>query len=130
MGAVSAADDVSMDAVDASVDDAVIADTVIDDTEDSTTVEETPAGTVSEDTTTEEINEGIQADEISEESVDVDSEPSRANDVDAADWTALKSYSQTPGTDYTIHLTNPISVPSKNNIVFANSATIIGTPNN
>lgn len=42
IGAVSAADDVSMDAVDASVDDAVIADTVIDDTEDSTTVEETP----------------------------------------------------------------------------------------
>lgn len=129
MGAVSAADDVSMDAVDASVDDAVIADTVIDDTEDSTAVEETPVDIVSDDTTTEEINEGIQTDEINEESADVDSEPMRSNDAYAANWSALKGYGANEDIDYTIYLTNPITVDNSV-LTFGNSATIIGTPTN
>ena len=77
MGAASAADDISMDAVDASVDDAITVDAAIDDTEDSTIVEETPVDTISDDVATEEIGDEIQTDEISEESADVDSEPTR-----------------------------------------------------
>jgi predicted outer membrane repeat protein len=128
MGAASAADDVSMDAVDASVDDAITVDAAIDDTEDSTAVEETPVDTISDDTTTEEINEEIQTDEISEESVDVDSEPTRATDADAEDWDDLKYYGSLT-TNYNIHLTSPITVDNTV-LEFKNSATIIGTPNN
>ena len=129
IGAASAADDVSTDAVDASVDDAVIADTVIDDTEDSTAVEETPVDTVSDDATTEEINGEIQTDEISEESANEDSEPMRLNDVYAANWSALKGYGANEDIDYTIYLTNPITVDNSV-LTFGNSATIIGTPTN
>ena len=128
MGAASAADDVSMDAVDASVDDAVIADTVIDDTEDSTAVEETPVDTVSDDTTPERINEEIQIDEISESSAGLDSEPTRGTDVDAYDWNELKAYGAS-STNYDIHLASPITVDNTI-LTFGNSATIIGTSEN
>ena len=130
MGAASAADDISMDAVDTSVDDAVIADTVIDDTEDSTAVEETPVDTISDDTATEEINRETQTDEISEESALVDSEPTRAIDVDVNNWADLKDYSERSNADYTINLTAPITVPSKGSITFYNNVIIKGNPNN
>ena len=129
IGAASAADDVSLDAVDASVDDAITVDAAIDDTEDSTIVEETPVDTISDDVATEEIDEEIQTDEISEESADVDSEPTRATNVYVSNWNALRTYSQQSNTNYNIHL-NSIITYSSNPIVFANSATIIGTPNN
>ena len=129
MGAASAADDVSIDAVDASVDDAVIADAVIDDTEDSTAVEETPVDTISDDAAAEEIDEETQTDEISEESAIVDSEPTRALNMNAGSWTDLKTYGSSPGIDYNIYLTSPITVDSTN-LIFGNSATIIGTPEN
>ncbi|WP_298533959.1 Ig-like domain-containing protein, partial [uncultured Methanobrevibacter sp.] len=128
IGTASAAEDISTDVVSDSVDDVAV-DAVQEEIDDSSTVDETGL-TVSDDTTIEEINEDIKTDEISEGSADVDSEPTRTNDVNAADWITLQSYSQTPGTDYTIHLTHYITVPSKDDIVFANSATIIGTPNN
>ena len=127
MGAVSAADDVSMDAVDASVDDAVIADTVIDDTEDSTAVEETPVDVVSDDTTTEETNEEIQTDEISEESADVDSEQNRAVGVNVDNWNDLKKSCKN-STDMIITL-NGTEYKANSQITFSNSATIIGTSN-
>ena len=126
MGAVSAADDVSTDAVDASVDDAVIADTVIDDTEDSTAVEETPVDTVSDDATTEEINEGIQTDEISEDSADADSEPTRAPSVTVTNWADL-SNACGQSSPQTIYMSGVLNANSK--ITFLNNATIIGTPN-
>ena len=125
MGAVSAADDVSTDAVDASVDDAVIADTVIDDTDDSTVVDETPVETVPDDSTIEEINEDIKSDEITEELGAEDSEPSRAMNTNAVNWSELKTacYSRSmqvidlTGTEYTVG----------DQITFRNSATIRGT---
>ncbi|RAP49147.1 MAG: hypothetical protein BZ133_08450, partial [Methanosphaera sp. SHI613] len=123
MGAASAAEDVSADAVD-TVDDAVTVDAVSEDTSDSAIIEETQ---VSYDTTTEGINEEIQTDEISEESEIVDSEPTRATDVNASNWKTLRNYCQNNTTNYNIHLTKVIKCGS-NGIVFANNATIIGAP--
>ena len=129
IGAASAADDVSLDAVDASVDDAITVDAAIDDTDDSTIVEETPVETVADDTTTEEINEEIQTDEISEESAIVDSEPTRATNVNASSWSDLKTYGNNPRVTYNITLINNITVDNTE-LIFRNSATIIGTPDN
>ena len=129
MGAASAADDVSIDAVDASVDDAIIADAVIDDTDDSTAVEEAPVDTISDDTAAEEIDEETQTDEISEESAIADSEPTRTTTKYVNDWTNLRTYSQKTDDDYVIYLNGVITYGS-NPIIFGNSATIIGTPSN
>ena len=116
IGTASAADDVSIDAVDASVDDAVIADAVIDDTDDSTAVEEAPVDTISDDTAAEEIYEETQTDEISEESAIVDSELIKASSV--LNTECSKTYPRT------IYLSGVINATSK--ITFKNSATIIG----
>ena len=124
IGAVSAADDVSMDAVDASVDDVVTVDAG-----DSIILDETPIDAVSDDAAAEVIDEEIQTDEISEGSADVDSEQTRSNDVYVSNWTDLRNYSQDPNTNYDIHLNDVISIGS-DYIDFKNSATIIGTPNN
>ena len=129
MGAASAADDVSMDAVDASVDDAITVDAAIDDTEDSTIVEETPVDTISDDVATEEIGDEIQTDEISEESADVDSEPTRTTTKHVSNWDDLETYCKKTNDNYVIYLDNIITYGS-NPITFKNSATIIGTPNN
>ena len=124
IGAASAADDVSMDAVDASVDDVVTVDAG-----DSIILDETPIDAVSDDAAAEVIDEEIQTDEISEGSADVDSEQTRSNDVYVSNWTDLRNYSQDPNTNYDIHLNDVISIGS-DYIDFKNSATIIGTPNN
>ena len=107
IGAASAADDVSLDAVDASVDDAITVDAAIDDTDDSTIVEETPVDTISDDTAAEEIDEETQTDEISEESAIVDSEPTRASSVTVTNWSDLSSECTNPV--LSINPDNPIS---------------------
>ena len=115
MGAVSAADDVSMDAADASVDDAVAVDAVSEDIGDSVTADPI----LSEDTTTEEINEAT----IEKENNDV--EQTRGTPINAADWDDLEEACESSGAkDITLTGTNynPTS-----QITFANSATIIGT---
>ena len=128
MGAASAAEDVSTDVVSDSVDDVVV-DAVEDEIDDSSTIDETTEPTVSDDTTIEEIDDDIKTDEISEESATVDSEPTRSNEAYAANWSALKGYGANEDTDYTIYLTNPITID--NSVLnFGNSATIIGTPTN
>lgn len=124
IGAASAADDVSMDAVDASVDDVVTVDAG-----DSIILDETPIDAVSDDAAAEVIDEEIQTDEISEGSADADSEQTRSNDVYVSNWADLRNYSQDPNTNYDIHLNDVISIGSAY-IDFKNSATIIGTPNN
>ena len=129
MGAASAADDVSIDAVDASVDDAVIADAVIDDTDDSTAVEETPVDAISDDIAAEEIDEETQTDEISEESAIVDSEPTRTTTKHVSNWADLEDYCEKNNDNYIIYLDNVITYGS-DPITFKNSATIIGTPDN
>ena len=128
IGAASAADDVSADVVSDSVDDVAV-DAVDEEISDSSSIEETTEPTVSDDTTIEEIDEDIKTDEISEESATVDSEPKRSNDAYAANWSALKGYGANEDIDYTIYLTNPITVDSTE-LTFGNSATIIGTPTN
>ena len=137
MGAVSAAEDVSTDVVDASVDDTVTIDAVSEDIVDSTSVEETPVEAVDDvtiepaipdDTTTEEISEEIHADEINEESAVVDSEPTRATDVNVSSWADLRIFGAS-STDYNIYLKSSITVDN-NVLVFQNNAHIIGTPNN
>ena len=124
MGAASAADDISIDAVDASVDDVLTVDAG-----DSTIVDETPVDAVSDDAAAEEVDNGIQTDEISEGSADVDSEPTRGIDVNVNNWAELKNYSENDTVDYNIHLTHSITYDT-NPIIFGNSATIIGTPAN
>ena len=135
MGAVSAADDVSTDAVDASVDDAV--DEVSEDTSDSTIVEETSdiaETTVSEDTSSGEINDNSVVIKENDESLCSDSEESdvvsdRAMTyVRPLTWNSLRSYCQST-TDQQIKLYGITYNANDNQIVFANSATIIGTGN-
>ena len=104
MGAASAADDISIDAVDASVDDVLTVDAG-----DSTIVDETPVDAVSDDAAAEEVDNGIQTDEISEGSADVDSEPTRGIDVNVNNWAELKNYSENDTVDYNIHLTHSIT---------------------
>ena len=77
----------------------------------------------------EEIDGDIKTDEISEESAATDSEPTRATSVNAASWSNLKSYGEDSNANYDIYLTSPITV-DKTVLIFGNSATIIGTPDN
>ena len=130
MGTASAAEDISTDIVSDSVDDAVVVDAIQEEIDETPVDTVTTEPTVSDDTIIEEIDDVIKTDENSEESAIVDSEPTRANEVNAGDWYTLQDYSQTVGTDYTIKLTSPITVATNDYILFKNSATIIGTPNN
>ncbi|WP_304102994.1 hypothetical protein [Methanobrevibacter ruminantium] len=115
MGAVNAADDVSTDAVDASVDDAVAVDAVSEDIGDSVT--DDPI--LSEDTTNEEINEAT----IEKENNDV--EQTRGTPTTANNWTELADACEN-STDMEITLTGT-SYNANRQIYFSNSATIIGT---
>ena len=133
MGAASATEDISADALNAAADDAVAADTVSEDISDSAIVDETPVEAVDDvttepavpdDATIEEISEEIQTDEISEESADVDSESTRANIVQVSNWADLKSACQQPFTKY-ISLSGDY-ITATDQITFANSATIYG----
>lgn len=130
MGTACAAEDISTDIVSDSVDDAVVVDAIQEEIDETPVDTVTTEPTVSDDTIIEEIDDVIKTDENSEESAIVDSEPTRANVVNAGDWYTLQDYSQTVGTDYTIKLTSPITVATNDYILFKNSATIIGTPNN
>ena len=115
MGTACAADDVSIDAVDASVDDAVAVDAVSEDIGESVT--DDPI--LSEDTTNEEINEAT----IEKENNDV--EQTRGTPTTAYNWTELEKKCE-KSTDYDITLNGTIyNVTSQ--IVYVNSATIIGT---
>ena len=121
MGAASAAEDISADAVDDSIDDSIGLDAVSDDLSDSVTAE--PA--ISDDSTTEEIDEDTTTVENGEDSAVADSDPSRAMNTQAANWSELKSACESSsnqvidltGTEYTIG----------DAITFGNSATIRGT---
>ena len=124
IGTASAAEDISTDIVSDSVDDVAV-DAVQEEIDDSSTVDETGL-TVSYDTTIEEINEDIKTDEKSEGSADVDSEPTRATNVNAKDWDILRQYANAIGTDYNIKLTKT-SYTIGQDIIFGNNANIIGT---
>ena len=123
MGAASAAEDISADAVDDSIDDSIGLDAVSDDLSDSVTAE--PA--ISDDSTTEEIDEDTTTVENGEDSADVDSDPSRASNTQAADWTALRNACQS-GSNQVIDLTGT-EYNISGDILFGNSKTIRGTAN-
>ncbi len=118
MGAVNAADDVSTDAVDASVDDAVAVDAVSEDIGDSITADPI----LSEDTTNEEINGAT----IEKENKDV--EQTRGTPQNASNWGELWLYSTKTDNNYDITLNGTVYTVT-NQINFKNSATIIGTEN-
>ena len=123
MGAASAAEDISADAVDDSIDDSIGLDAVSDDLSDSVTAE--PA--ISDDSTTEEIDEDTTTVENGEDSADVDSDPSRASNAQAADWASLKTASES-GSNQVIDLTGT-EYNINGDILFGNSKTIRGTAN-
>ena len=77
----------------------------------------------------EAIDENIKTDEISEESAIVDSEQTRATTKHVSSWANLRKYCVKTDDDYVIYLDSVITYES-NPIIFANSATIIGTPSN
>ena len=128
IGTASAAEDISTDVVSDSVDDAVVVDAIQEEIDETPVDTVTTGSTVSDDTTMEEIDDDIKTDENSEESAIVDSEPTRATNVYAYDWDSLKLYGSST-TNYNIYLYSPITVDNTN-LVFKNSATIIGTPDN
>ena len=106
IGTASAAEDISTDIVSDSVDDAVVVDAIQEEIDETPVDTVTTEPTVSDDTTMEEIDDDIKTDEISEESAIVDSEPTRATDVNAANWGTLKTYGMSQN-NYNIHLTSP-----------------------
>ena len=124
MGTAYAAEDISTDVVSDSVDDAFVVYAVPEDIDDSVSTE---LETVSDDTNEDIIIEGTQTDENNEGFATEDSEPSRAMNAHAANWTELKAncFSQSTqiidltGTEYTVG----------DQITFRNSATIRGTSN-
>ncbi len=123
MGAASAAEDTSLDTVGTAIDDSISVDSVPDDISDSVTTE--PA--VSDDSTIEEINEDAQTVENGEDSADADSEPSRAMNTNAANWSQLKDACNS-GSNQVIDLTGTEYIIG-DAITFGNSATIRGTSN-
>ena len=123
MGAASATEDISTDAVDDAIDDSIGVDAVSDDIGDGVTAE--PA--ISDDSATEEIDEDTTTVENGEDSADADSEPTRAMNTQAADWTALRNACQS-GSNQVIDLTGTEYIIG-DAITFSNSATIRGTAN-
>ena len=133
MGAASAAEDVSTDVVSDSVDDVVV-DAVQEEIDDSSTIDDTVTTepTVSDYTTIEEINDDInvvEEDDTYLNSREDDLEQNRAtNYARPLTWNSLRNYCQDT-TDQQIKLYGITYNANSNQIVFANSATIIGTGN-
>ncbi|MBE6512749.1 MAG: hypothetical protein E7Z75_06375, partial [Methanobrevibacter olleyae] len=134
IGTASAVDNASIDALDDTVDDALIVDTLIDDASDFTAAEETHVDTAYDDTATEGINEELS---IEKEKNDVELSCNRSNwnpdpgigiSVKADNWNLLKTYSELTGVDCHIALNGTSYIPTSQ-INFRNSATIIGTEN-
>ncbi len=133
MGAASATEDVSTDVVSDSVDDVVV-DAVQEEIDDSSTIDDTVTTepTVSDYTTIEEINDDInvvEEDDTYLNSREDDLEQNRAtNYARPLTWNSLRNYCQDT-TDQQIKLYGITYNANSNQIVFANSATIIGTGN-
>ena len=135
IGVASAAEDISTDAVDATVDDTIAVDALSEDTSDSAIADETQD---LDDTTTDEINDAEEIyDEVDKENIDVEEIGDRSNwnpdpgigiSVNADNWILLETYSELTGVDCYITLNGNSYVPTSQ-INFGNSATIVGTEN-
>lgn len=116
MGAASAAEDISTDAVDDAIDDVVFIDEAVDaDLQADDTVSAEP---VDADSDVDQSDATIEAD-------DEEGNTRASGTATASDWTTLRNKAQEPGTDYTITLTNNITIGS-DDIIFGNNAIIDG----
>ena len=116
MGAASAAEDISTDAVDDAIDDVVFIDEAVDaDLQADDTVSSEP---VDADSDVDQSDATIEAD-------DEEGNTRASGTATASDWTTLRNKAQEPGTDYTITLTNNITIGS-DDIIFGNNAIIDG----
>ena len=120
VGAVSAADDIGQDAI-AATDDVVIADQVgdADLQTDEATTDVSSEQSVSTDS---QQDTSLEANNAEEENLRT------SGTATASNWTALKGYAETTGTDYTINLNGTIEIGSEE-IKFKNNAIIVGNEN-
>ncbi len=89
MGAASAADDVSIDAVDASVDDAVAVDAVSEDIGDFSEVEETP---ISDDTNIGDVLKDMQPHDIIYVNGSLEDNDPEEDDITGQSWERMGFY--------------------------------------
>ena len=119
MGAASAAEDISVDAVDDAIDDVVITDEAVD------------ADLLADDIISAEPadadSEADQSD-VSIETNDEEGNTRASGTATVSDWTTLRNKSQETGTDYTITLNGPITIGT-GDILFKNNAIIQGNAN-
>ncbi|HIJ15973.1 MAG TPA: hypothetical protein HA277_06195, partial [Methanosphaera sp.] len=116
IGAASAAEDVSTDLADASIDDVVITDEAVDaDLQEDDSISAEPADTDSE----------ADQSDVSMETNDEEGNTRASGTATASDWTTLRNKAQETGTDYTITLTDNIGIGSTD-IIFGNNAIIDG----
>ena len=120
VGAVSAADDIGQDAI-AATDDVVIEDQVgdADLQTDEATTDVSSEQSVSTDS---QQDTSLEANNAEEENLRT------SGTATASNWTALKGYAETTGTDYTINLNGTIEIGSEE-IKFKNNAIIVGNEN-
>ena len=119
MGAASAAEDISADAVDDAIDDVVITDEAVDadlPTDDIISAEPADAD-----------SEADQSD-VSIETNDEEGNTRASGTATVSTWSNLETYAETTGTDYTINLNGPITIGTTD-ISFKNNAIIKGNAN-
>ena len=116
MGAASAAEDISTDVADASIDDVVITDEVVDaDLQSDDTVSAEPVDAESE----------AEQYDVSIETNDEEGNTRASGTATVSSWTSLKSAAQATDADYTITLKKSITIGS-GDITFGNNAIING----
>ena len=116
MGAASAAEDISTDVADASIDDVVITDEAVDaDLQADDSISAEPA----------DADSDVDQSDSTIETNDEEGNTRASGTATASDWTTLRNKAQETGTDYTITLTDNIGIGSTD-IIFGNNAIIDG----
>ncbi len=119
MGAASAAEDISADAVDDAIDDVVITDEAVDadlPTDDIISAE--PA----------DVGSDMDQSDAAIETNDEEGNTRASGTATVSTWSDLETCAETTGTDYTINLNGPITIGTTD-ISFKNNAIIKGNAN-
>ena len=119
MGAASAAEDISTDAVDDAIDDVVITDEAVDEdlpTDDIISAEPADAGS------------DMDQSDAAIDAYDEEGNTRASGTQTVSNWSDLKTYAETSGTDYTINLNGVINI-STGDIQFKNNAIVQGNAN-
>ena len=119
MGAASAAEDISTDAMNDAIDGVIIADEDVD------------ADLQSDESSSLEVadtDSGVDQSDASIETNDEEENIRASGTQTISTWSDLKTYAETTGTDYTINLNGPISI-STGDIEFKNNAIVVGNAN-